>query len=266
MEKQKKAEEEFHLKIFQKCYPDFPTGKINISETPDFLVKTSRNVIGIENTMLFKQEIEEAFSLQSIESTYRKILDNACEIYKKSGLPPVKVQVLFSNFKKIKKSGFVRAGFARGQVNQVSHQLGQRVIDYSRRHQNTNFSELTRLISDEENIEGISNIFVSLNIFNGINTLRNNRWLPIQSNSVKTDCINEIQNSIDKKNKKYQNYLKKSDECWLLLVANRNNPSQSFRIGKKAKQHVYDSLFERTFFLEIEHKDLVQLKCRKLAN
>jgi len=266
MEKQKKAEEEFHLKIFQQCYPEFPTGKINLSETPDFLVKTSQHIIGIENTMLFKQEVEKEFSLQSIESTHRKILKHACEIYKESGLPAVKVQILFSNFRETCKSGVGKTGFTREEVKQISQKLSQCVIEYSRLHQKTHFSKSTRLYSDRSPIEGITSIFINLSINKGIHTLRDHIWLPIQSESVKTDCINEIQNSINKKNKKYQNYLKKSDECWLLLVANRNNPSQSFRIGKKAKQHTYDSLFERTFFLEIEHQDLVQLKCKKLAN
>ncbi|MCF8233644.1 MAG: hypothetical protein K9G67_01895 [Bacteroidales bacterium] len=54
---QKKTDERIILDYFRQCYPDFPGGKLIESESPDFIVETSRKrSLGIELTKLHDPE------------------------------------------------------------------------------------------------------------------------------------------------------------------------------------------------------------------
>jgi hypothetical protein len=71
--------------------------------------------------------------------------------------------------------------------------------------------------------------------------------------------IKQIQDQINKKNRKYEEYQKKCDECWLLIVIDVFKDSQSFEMPDQI-DHTFESKFERVFYMDASHiKDLREL-------
>jgi hypothetical protein len=66
---------------------------------------------------------------------------------------------------------------------------------------------------------------------------------------VQMDFIPQLQRTINEKNSKHGRYRQRCDECWLLIVASGGRPSGLFEPSAETKNHLYQSLFERTFFM-----------------
>ena len=92
----KKREELNYLEIFRTLYPDFPKGKIQKHESPDFILKLStKRSIGIEITRLFifdphpdhNQEIIPSLSPMEIYNKISEIIirkEEKLRLYQKS--------------------------------------------------------------------------------------------------------------------------------------------------------------------------------------
>lgn len=89
--------------------------------------------------------------------------------------------------------------------------------------------------------------------------LPDHRWKVWEPGTVIRNFISELQDTITKKNQKIDDYLKACNECWLLVVADRTRADQKFCWTPEMRNHVYESKFQKTFFLEIAHRLLEKL-------
>src|SRR4030095_14957410 len=64
------------------------------------------------------------------------------------------------------------------------------------------------------------------------------------------DCIGLIQSRCDEKAVEYVDYRKACDECWLLIAASGWQPSSLFDPTQETLQHLYETPFQRIFFME----------------
>jgi hypothetical protein len=92
--------------------------------------------------------------------------------------------------------------------------------------------------------------------------LTKHHWSVPDSGWVQMDFIPELQRTINEKNRKHARYRQRCDECWLLIVASGGRPSGLFEPSAETKNHLYQSLFERTFFMEAFGGTLVELTTR----
>ncbi|UCG48415.1 MAG: hypothetical protein JSU94_01315 [Phycisphaerales bacterium] len=100
----------------------------------------------------------------------------------------------------------------------------------------------------------------------GRSSLSNHRWDSTKGGWVahsREHFIYYLQPKLIAKSKKYQSYRNHCEDCWLLVVADLWNPSQMFRMPRdpQARMQPYECAFDRTFFMEIQYKDLVELRC-----
>jgi hypothetical protein len=61
-----KGTEEYHLRRFIECFPEFPDGKLTLSEHPDFLLETSDALIGIEHTRYINSDLGAKESVENV--------------------------------------------------------------------------------------------------------------------------------------------------------------------------------------------------------
>jgi hypothetical protein len=71
--------------------------------------------------------------------------------------------------------------------------------------------------------------------------------------------LSELQDTINAKNKKINEYIKNCDECWLLVVADRTKADQRYCLTPEITSHRFVSKFRKTFFLEIAESDFLEL-------
>lgn len=78
-----------YLESVRTLLTDFPVGRIEDKECPDFLVHAANRVIGIEITELHQVPDGQPLPLQAREAVRQKIVDRAKTIYDGAGHPPV---------------------------------------------------------------------------------------------------------------------------------------------------------------------------------
>ncbi len=103
----KKDLERYHLELFRETRSDFPSGQIEDSEEPDFVVKNGSTAIGIELTELYREAPESGRPMQAWENLSERVVDEACSIHNLKGGPVLTVRVEFdlaSKFGKVRQS------------------------------------------------------------------------------------------------------------------------------------------------------------------
>ncbi len=254
--------ESYHFNLFQECHCEFLVGRVEHLDAPDFLIHTPEHTLGIEHTLLFKEPIKRVAPQQAIEGTQNKILKKAQIICNKTNIPPVIAHVIFDNKKRFNSESVLETiNFKREEINYISSELASCIIQYY--NKNSNKKESSELFTLNCDIEGINKVFINLGIQQGKSVLKTHQWKSVSPGWPRKDFIKEMQERINEKNKKHFEYLEKCQECWLLIVADRSKPSQSFQINQATKQYTYESYFNTVFYFEIMEKDLTRLSCKK---
>lgn len=93
-----KNKEQFHFDLFKELYKQLPDGEEHhqCGQKPDFLIRHSSGILGIEHTEVFKNKSPNQACLpQKQEGSLRKIVDDARIICEEKGIPPFYVNVWF---------------------------------------------------------------------------------------------------------------------------------------------------------------------------
>lgn len=242
-------EKKFYFNFFKEIYPNFPEGGIldnrkkkSPFNKPDFSVKTKDGIIGREMTNIFRNTSLDNFSLKQVEAERIKILDNARKICEKDKVPPLIVDVFF-NFSTVrnKRSNIVAEALAKLVKNNCPDP-----------------EKGFEAINEYENTLNLPEEIYSVRIFRTI-ILTQHFWSAPEANFVQTDFVKELQWRIDEKNKKFPEYIKNCDQCWLIIYATGLAPSSFFFISDETKNHIYPSRFDKSIYMEVVNHKVVEL-------
>lgn len=247
-----KSEEQYHFDKFKQLYCQWrPCGKEKHEDgqKPDFLFVYQDKILGIEHTELFiPRGRGQTVSPQQREGSLLWIVNDARIICEKRGISPLEVKVWFT-------TTFEDAQVTRNKAEQLSKKLSEFV-------EKEFHKDITSRKEFDEPFPWISQISIEPGILDGDTWLSCHKWIKCCAGERQTEFITELQTCIDEKNEKYKEYIDNCDECWLLIVADRRNPAQNFDINfsYETADHTYQSKFAKTFYLELTHKRLVELR------
>ncbi len=245
--KQKDKHERFHLEIFSTLMrlPGIELPRHDISQRPDFLFRCGESVVGIEHTEIKRLGSP---SLAELKGIHRGIVTRAGQLAAEQGLPPLNVKVCFHNhYYRFERKRELAVQGLLATVKENLDQIMQNATGHSVK------------INPPAPFVGVSLVYVTPGIVNGKAWLKHHRWEVMEPGSVRTGFIPELQDAITKKNKVAKEYLEKCDRCWLLIVADRTKADQRFEFAPSMQEYIYESEFERTFFMEIAEKFLAEL-------
>ena len=227
----KKELELISLNKLKKYYTDFPIGEIIHTESPDFLITNSGKTIGFEIVSILQENSEDEIKLKAIENTEDYIISEARKICIDKGIEPLEVHIHFGNCPDIVKS----------DKKNIAGQLAKAVIE--------NLPPKEKIIELENRYDGrFPDVIHSFSIVN-YSCLKRHHWSTPRAGFVQEDFLNEMQLVIDSKNEKYDSYIKKCDECFLLIDAPGDAPSSFFDPSEETKTHIYKSKFAKTFYV-----------------
>lgn len=243
--------EKFHLWVFSTLHqlPGDELPRQNPIQKPDFRYQCGKSIIGIEHTEIKRTKSARGIpSLAQLKGIQREIVKKAERLAAQQGLPPLNVQVLFhDHFYRYPNKG---EKAVQGLLTTVL-----RNIDKVLKAETGNSIK----IDAPDPFVGISMVYAKSGRAFGKVWLTDHRWEVMEPGTVSTAFVPELQNRITKKNQKIHDYLKACDECWLLMVADRTRADQKFAFTPEMQGHVYESKFQRTFFLEIAERLLTEL-------
>lgn len=256
-EARKDSRERFHFEVFSTLHqlPGNELPRQSLFQQPDFRYQSNKLIIGIEHTEIKRtKSVQGIPPLAQLKGTHRQIVQKAERTAMKQGLPPIHVQVLFHDrFYRYPNKG---EKTVQGLLDTVLKNLNK-VLE-------TETGNSIRLDPPSPFV-GISAVYATSGTAYGKVWLSDHRWEVMEPGTVSTAFAHEIQNAITKKNKKIDDYLKTCDQCWLLIVADRTRADQKFAFTPEMQTHVYESKFEKTFFLEIAERFFTQLTTAKPA-
>ncbi len=246
----KKSIEKLHLEYFKERCKELPlrADDDDYGENPDFLRKHSSGVLGVELTQLFKVT-NHPNAPQALESFRQQIVESAQKLCEKD-IPPLLVKVWF-NFNQVVPKN------RKPEIKRIGRVLAKSVKKWHRE----NPSEFHRVLRPPSEIPATF-LMVSITRIHS-----HQDWAVITpAYQLNYFPIYEIQCCIDGKNRRYEQYLKKCDECWLLIVIDIFKDSQSFEMHDQEK-HRFESKFERVFYMDASHrKDLLELHINRLKD
>jgi hypothetical protein len=181
-----------------------------------------------------------------LESFRQQIVESAQKSCEKD-IPPLLVKVWF-NFNQVVPKN------RKPEIKRISRALAELV---KRLHQE-NPSRKYEILKPHMNISEFYSISIT-RAWNGKLGLPYHLWDVEGPARVQNLTIEKIQSCISEKNCRYEQYLKKCDECWLLIAVDIFKDSQSFEIPGRIN-HTFESKFERVFYMDASHrKDLREL-------
>lgn len=241
----KKSIEKIHIEYFKERCKDLPlrVDDGDYGENPDFLWKHSLGVLGIEHTQLFKIT-KHPNAPQALESFRQQIVESAKECC--NDIPPLCVRVWFIFNQRVPKNRAV-------EIKRISRSLAAIVKKWHRNNPKKHYEIL-------KSPSQIPSLFLSVSIARS-----RYHWWIVDSAACQLDFpTKEIQDRINKKNRRYKEYLKKCDECWLLIIVDIFRDSQSFEIPNQI-DHRFESKFERIYYMDASHrKDLRELPITRI--
>ena len=238
----KKDRERYFLERAKSAYADFPIGELLSTETPDFLVKTDCEVLGIELTNFIRWQCGTGSELREIEMTHDRVVNSAQKKFERKW--PVSLQVRF---------------------NWAPHPLSNRKEE--QRITSEIVEVVNKFVSEEIYqpvilIEELGRFYLG-KFINRISILRKNPtskslWANTEAGVIGIS-ISELQSVISDKENKINLYLQKCSSIWLLIVADGEHISSSSDLGEDVGSYIFRSNFDKVLFYDSFQHRVVEL-------
>ncbi len=232
------------VETFIELEPELKGVQYRKEESPDFIFDSNDWKIGVEVTTLIHKKIEsEKSQPAAIRNSQQQALIKGRKMAEESDISPLEVKVRFQNdFKPIK-------------VNVVAKELFDYVCDWLPEIENKG-----DIYSFHPNLKYIDWIQIQSGVCDGKNWLKEHRWERIHGGWVVIDPIDKLTDLITRKDGLYRSYMKKCDECWLLISVNEWTTPEAFDITEITLNHTFYTQFHRVYFLRNIENKLWRLK------
>ena len=205
----KKQVEARCLDVLRRGIDDFPSGALAKCESPDFLISTPHDTLGIEVTRIFQASKQGEPQVQSQESERQLIVHEAKKLC--TGLPPVVVSVHFGAYPSV----------AKAERRSLSNKIAEFVSSHV-----PHDGELIAVDNSFDSTQ-LPDQVVSIQILRLPHQCKHS-WTVPDAGYVQTNFVAELQSVLDKNGQLVSRYMRRCDRCWLLVVADGHAPSSLF--------------------------------------
>ncbi len=243
----KKDIEVAYLERFRHAMHDFPEGRIEPSEEPDFLVWRPDSILGIELTEMHRENSAGASPQQARESMRQRVINRAQELYVANACSPVHVSVFLRESVHIKRS----------EVELLASQICELAIRNCPRP-NSSSEEFY----EETNRAYFPNVVNNIRVHR-LDAITETHFSSPGSTWVASLAQSDVERTLLSKNRKYPAYRKKCDEAWLVINADIGSMSTWFQFDSPSLSGTFETDFERVFVFRHFGRKLHELAVRK---
>jgi hypothetical protein len=245
MQHEKKELETLIIHYFRNSYPEFPKGETIPSESPDFLVKLkNRRTLGIELTRLHPPEEKTVEEFRQQENTFRdNLIRFAQELFEQDSPFRLFVKFLFSEKESIGEER--KLVTAVKSVNAIREALNKRKAG----------SVFRILLSGASLPPGIDELLI-------VNhpAMSTSVWERANNLGMSDNIINDIRQSVLKKDEKIRIYQKQRlNYYWLLVIADRLHGIRNYNLPEKILNQQYESRFQNVLLFDLMKANVLKL-------
>ncbi|WP_346856597.1 hypothetical protein [uncultured Draconibacterium sp.] len=245
MQEEKKQLEILLMDYFRSCYPEFPTGSAVPSESPDFIVKMkNKHLLGIELTRLNPASATIPDEEQREEIGFRNgLILAAKELFEHHSKVKLFVKFMFSEHKKISPEREIAV------IAQVSALMRNKLTG----KKENSFYKI--VIPKNELPDGLNGILMVHHP-----KLETAIWERANNLGISNDVVDDIRQSIYKKDEKLSLYQKQHlNYYWLLITTDRLRGVKRFNLSNKILHENFQSRFQHVFLLDLMKSKVLQL-------
>lgn len=250
------------MRMFRSAYSSFPIAEVEKSECPDFLVRSSHGLIGVEVTELKYDRNDFDFNPRGHESWLESIMDAARIEFEESSDQKLIVDVHFYN-----ELGPTISRPKDKPALLLHDGLKEAILKIVR----DNVPEATGLEfavdrTSKYGYENLPSIIQAIYIKNMTGRYMEGLWYAGISAKVKPMSVQSLTERISDKNTKISHYNHECKKMWLLIVQNSFLMSENYdpQAVYRALHHRYRSLFDKVFVLERIEGNVTELPIIKI--
>ncbi|MES2402383.1 MAG: hypothetical protein V4573_20490 [Pseudomonadota bacterium] len=247
MSTSKKDIETWRLERFKSFITDFPVGRIEPTEEPDFLIHAEGGVCGIELTDLHQETKPGQIPQQASEAMRHKVVARAEELYSTGQHPPVRATFLLDD----------RIHIKRTEAEDIARQLADLVVQNTPQ-QNAN----VEIPSDWQDFRKLPNILHKLSVYRREQITKNFFSAP-GATWVATIERADIERVLSRKEPKYLAYRTKCDAVWLVLNTDIESMATWFELDPERLTEPFQTRFDRLFLVQHFAGKAHELRVRK---
>lgn len=241
----KKQLEILLINYFRESFEDFPKGKIQPSESPDFIVSLkNRHHLGIELTRLNPENSIEPNLKQQSQTKFREtFIKKVKSLFEKGNSIPLFVKFLFS------PKEFISPEKELITMVSTANIIRKKTASKSK----DDFFALS--ISSSDLPDGLEEIRIvhHPNLENGI-------WERSNKLGISNDVIDDIRISIKKKDEKLRLYRKQRlNYYWLLIVTDRLRGTKNYNMSNRIQNHNFNSQFQHVYLFDLIKSNIFEL-------
>lgn len=230
----KKDVELWRLERFKSFISDFPSGNIESTEEPDFLVRSDSRVVGIELTDLHQHVAPGQVPQQASEAMRHRVVARAQEIYTSGAHPPVLASFHLDDRIHIKKP----------EVEALAMSLAQLVIENI-----PSPNSSSEVPSDWDDMREIPSILFKLSVHR-LDVVTKTSFSAPGATWVGTISRSDIERALASKDPKYAAYRARCGEAWLVINSNIETMSTWFEIDLDKLDEPFATNFDRVFLVQ----------------
>jgi hypothetical protein len=223
--------------LFQKeVGEEFPAGCVLQGEKPDFVVHQPQAPLGIEITELHREKGgTDRYTPAQKTGFSQKIVDDARQLCERWGVPPLWVTV------------WIIGGLGHVQGRRDRKTLSEKLASLVQQWSNANPQDSRAWLKPWDVLPEIFQI----GIFRRQGYEHLWEW-NAGAVAVGPVSIDALQKRIGEKDNEFEEYRRRCNECWLVIVGDPCEPSMGADIGldPAARTYKYRSKFDRIFFLQ----------------
>lgn len=221
---------------FKKAWAGFPGGKLEASESPDFLLKPGpRFTIGIELTRLYPESKSEPTEKEMNQTTLEEKLVARTRDFFEAKSP----------FKCFAKFVFPETELVREeQIFSGSIKIAGRIFENTKTIKQGRFNQI--IIKNDLPAAVDSVLILSHPL------LKSSVWERSNNLGVSSNLLDDIKFSIHKKDEKLRIYKKQNlNEYWLLITTDKLQQQKTVNIPGLMEDSDFESRFKKVFVLEL---------------
>jgi hypothetical protein len=244
----KKVRERFLLDAFATVCTDFPTGTIEDTESPDFLISQGSSVIGIEVIDYVRDQDGRGSVHRRNEILLQKLAIRARQEYE--SLYPYPLMIHFLGHppgQQLSKIDMPRLALDAAET------VGQFAPE--------TLFEGVRIDSDQFKGTMLQTVVASMSATR-VRNARQASWSVVSAGFVSAS-VQEIRELVAYKDAKVPTYLQRCHEVWLLIVGDGTSISSTLDLSEDVEQVVFPSRFERANFYDHQGKQVIRLHTQR---
>lgn len=250
------------MRLFRSSYSLFPVGKLEKSESPDFILYAESGIIGIELTELKYERKDKEFNLRAHEDFLSEIMAGAQEIFESQSDFKLVVDVHFTNdlgpALSLKQDGCSNMLMQQGLIEAIAHIVKE----------NTPEATGIKYTIDRTSKYGYLNLpskIESISIKNVTGRFKSGLWYAGISTKVKPLSVASVSQRLVAKNEKLRLYSPICNQYWLIIIQNSFLMSSYYNpsTAREALRHLYKSDFDKVFVFERSEGQVSLLRTEK---